>query len=76
LTHRQKLNIKEEKYFIWWKIMPFLKKLKKKTEEAVKKGAEVGGKAAKKGVEVGKKAGKKGVELGKKGVRKTKKALK
>ena len=56
--------------------MPFLKKLKMKTEEAVKKGAEVGGKAAKKGVEVGKKAGKKGVELGKKGVRKTKKALK
>ena len=51
--------------------MPFLKKLKKKTEEAVKKGLEVGEKGAKKGVKVGKKAGKKGVELGKKGVKKT-----
>ena len=50
--------------------MPFLKKLKKKTEEVAKKGLEVGEKAAKKGVEVGKKAGKKGVELGKKGVKK------
>lgn len=56
--------------------MSFLKKLKKKTGEAGKKGLEVGKKVGKKGVEVGKKAGRKGVELGKKGAKKTKKAVK
>ena len=55
--------------------MSFLKKAKKKAEEATKKGLEVGEKGVKKGVEVGKKAGKKGVDLGKKGVEKTKKAV-
>ena len=39
-------------------ILPFLKKLKKKSEEAAKKGLDVGEKGVKKGVEVGKKAGK------------------
>ena len=56
--------------------MPFLKKLKKKTEEAAKKGLDVGEKAAKKGVDLGKKGRKKGVELGKKGIKETKKAAK
>jgi len=56
--------------------LSFLKKLKKKTGEAGKKGLEVGKKVGKKGVEVGKKAGRKGVELGKKGAKKTKKAVK
>jgi hypothetical protein len=50
--------------------LSFLKKLEKKTEEAGKKGLEVGEKVGRKGVEVGKKVGKKGVEIGKKGVKK------
>ena len=49
--------------------MPFLKKLKKKTEGAAKKGLDVGEKAAKKGVDLGKK----GVKETKKAARKTKK---
>ena len=56
--------------------MPFLKKLKKKTEEVAKKGLDVGEKVAKKSVEVGKKGGEIGVELGKKGIKETKKAAK
>ncbi|MDG6987854.1 MAG: hypothetical protein JRN21_00825 [Nitrososphaerota archaeon] len=44
--------------------MSFLKKMKDKTEEA-----------AKKGVEVGKEAGEKGVDVGKKGVKKTDEAV-
>jgi len=56
--------------------MSFIDKVKKKTEEAAKKGADLGIKAGKKGVEVGKRAGGKGVELGKKGVKKTKEAVK
>ena len=55
--------------------MSFLKKAKKKAEEATKKGLEVGEKGVKKGVKVGKKAGEKGIELGKKGVKKTKEAV-
>ena len=55
--------------------MSFLKKAKKKAEEATKKGLEVGEKGIKKGVEVGKKTGEKGVDLGKKGVKKTKEAV-
>ena len=53
--------------------LSFLKKVKKKTEEAAKKGVKAGIKVGEKGVEVGKKAGKKGVKVGKKGVKKTKK---
>jgi hypothetical protein len=57
-------------------ILSFLKKLEKKTEEAGKKGLEVGEKVGRKGVEVGKKVGKKGVEIGKKGVKKIKESVK
>jgi len=70
-----KLKSKKNDFFFGGEVLPFLKKLKKKTEEAAKKGLEVGEKATKKGVKVGKKAGKKGVELGKKGVKKTKEAV-
>ena len=66
--------------------MGFLKKLKKKIEDASKKGVEVGknvgekavdvGKdVGEKAVDVGKDVGKKGVELGKKGVDKVKDAV-
>jgi hypothetical protein len=57
-------------------ILSFLKKLEKKTEEAGKKGLEVGEKVGRKGVEVGKKVGKKGVEIGKKGVKKVEESVK
>ena len=55
--------------------MSLFDKVKKKTEETAKKGADEGVKAGKKGVEVGKKVGGKGLALGKKGVKKTKEAL-
>ena len=74
-ARRERLKINKNNIFCRGIILPFLKKLKKKTEEAAKKGLEVGEKVAKKGVKVGKKAGKKGVELGKKGVKKTKEAV-
>ena len=71
----RKFKTKLESPLLWGNVLPFLKKLKKKTEEAAKKGLEVGEKGLKKGVDVGKKAGEKGVELGKKGAKKTKKAI-
>ena len=55
--------------------MGFLKKIKKKTEDAAKKGVEVGKNVGEKAVDVGKDVGKKGVELGKKGVDKVKDAV-
>ncbi len=53
--------------------MSFVKKIKKKTEDAAKEGVKVGFKAGEKGVDLGKKAGKKGVEITKDSAKKTKK---
>jgi len=64
------------KFYVEVLILPFLKKLKKRTEEAAKKGLDVGEKAAKKGVGLGKKSGKKGLELGDKGFKETKRIAK
>lgn len=75
LQRRERLKTSKNDLFSGGGILPFLKKIKKKTEEAAKKGLEVGEKGVKKGVEVGKKAGEKGVEVGKKGVKKTKEAV-
>jgi hypothetical protein len=65
-----KLSFLDEKYSnsVMGANMSFLKKAKKKAEEAAKKGLEVGEKGAKKGVDVGKKAGKKGVKKTKEAV--------
>ena len=52
-------------------VMPFLKKVKEKTEDAAKKTVEVGKDVGEKGVDVGKK----GVDVGKKGVNKTDEAV-
>jgi hypothetical protein len=76
VNERKLKKLGQRRAFLWGEILSFLKKLEKKTEEAGKKGLEVGEKVGRKGVEVGKKVGKKGVELGKKGAKKIKEAVK